>query len=177
MITKFRNFLNEWSNQDRIRQIKIDETIRVYDDDDLEVIIPKTLDSACLYGKSSKWCYASKSEQDLIKKGKIKDSTFSDYLETDIFYIFLMKKENKKYTLRFETGDFVDEEGENYEFSEFIKKYPKLKELLEIHIKNGIYQKYKYPHIHLDFMNIKNDNKTNPFDIEELKGDLEDFII
>ncbi|MCK9445638.1 hypothetical protein M0Q50_01955 [bacterium] len=34
-----------WSKSDRIRQIKLEETIHIYEDDDILVIIPKTFDS------------------------------------------------------------------------------------------------------------------------------------
>ena len=167
MIIKFTDYLLEyWSNNDKIRQIKIDETIHVYEDDDLLVVIPKTLDSACLYGKNTKWCFASKEDQKMIKTGRMTDdeSMFAEYIDSDVIYIFILKKTNKKYTFRFETGDFESETGERYNFSEFLEDYPKLKELLENHIKNGTYTKYPYPHIHLDVLNQKQIKKSrDPF--------------
>jgi hypothetical protein len=167
-----------WSKRDRIRQIKQDETIHVYEDDDVKVIIPKTLESACLYGKGARWCYVSNDELDMVKNGNLKeeDTTFSAYNDSDVFYIFIMKKENKKYTFRFETGDFRDEQDNDCDFPEFMKKYPKLKELLISHVKNGTYVKYIYPFIHLDFLNGNNDmfNKKIrlriPFEFEGLNG-------
>jgi hypothetical protein len=161
------NFLNEWSQRDKINLIKLDETIHVYEDNKILVVIPKTLESACLYGRETNWCYVSNFELDLVKKKEQneKDTIFGDYIETDIFYIFIMKTENKKYTLRFETGDFIDESGKSYDFSKFISNYTKLKKILISHIKNGTYQKYKHPHIHLDYINNNNNltNLTNPF--------------
>ena len=179
---KYLRTYENWSKQDRIRQIKQDETIHVYEDDDVKVIIPKTLDSACLYGKGARWCYVSDSELDLVKSGKLKeeDTVFGGYNDSDVFYIFLMKKENKKYTFRFETGDFRDEQDEDSDFQEFMKKYPKIKELLKRHVENGTYVKYIYPHIHLDFLNGHDMfNKVllrTPFEFD-VSGDLNGFKI
>ena len=171
MIIKFTDYLLEyWSGNDRIRQIKTDETIHVYEDDELVVVIPKTLDSACLYGKQTKWCYASKGDQEMIKNGRMTDeeSMFAEYVDSDVIYIFIMKKSDKKYTFRFETGDFEDETSERHDFAEFLEDFPDLKELLRIHITNGIYTKYPYPHIHLDMLD-KQEKFSNPFyDLSEI---------
>jgi hypothetical protein len=80
---KYLHTYENWSKQDRIRQIKLDETIRVYEDDDLLVIIPKTLDSACLYGKGTHWCYVSDGELNMVKRGELKeeDTVFGGYNE------------------------------------------------------------------------------------------------
>lgn len=152
-----------WTKEDRIRQIKLEETIRVYEDDDLLVVIPKTIHSMCLYGKGTTWCFASEDERQMVLDGRMASlgcqSTFDDYYDSDVIYVFIMKKEfdfmyrNKKYCMQFERGEFHDAKGSDKDFAKFLERFPKLKELLKIHITSGVYRKYPYPHMHLDYMN------------------------
>lgn len=168
-----------WSKEERIRQIKIDETIHVYEDDNLKVVIPKTQESALLYGKGTTWCFCSDKEYELYKDGKITETTFHDYTEDDVIYIFIMKNkklvsgENRKYCMRFETGEFHDEKGAKHDFAIFLKDYPKLKETLEAHVNSGTYIKYRYPFLHLDYMN----EKLIKINSDPFAGTLEGFEI
>jgi len=168
-----------WSIQERIRQIKIDETIHVYEDNDILVVIPKTIHSMCIYGKGTVWCLASDAEEKMVLDGRMKSlgcqSTFDDYNDIDVVYIFIMKNEkdfmgrNKKFCMQFERGEFHDAKGSDKDFAKFIDRFPRLKQLLITHVKSGIYRDYPYPHIHLDYINNKRLMKKlfNPFDLKE----------
>ena len=114
--------------------------------------------------------FASDSEKEMVDDGRMDkmgwQSTFDDYNDRDVIYIFIDKKNNKKYTLMFEDGRFVDELDEKVNFAKFIAKYPKLSEIIKGHIKNGTYRRYPYPHIHLDMFNPNlKPVFGNPFDM------------
>jgi len=182
-----------WTKADRERQIKLEETIRVYEDDDIKVIIPTTIDSMCIYGKGTQWCVASEDERKMVHDGtmtKMKwQSTFEDYYERDVMYVFIMKKKldyqgrNRKYIMMFEDGRFHDEKGTHHHFGAFLEKFPKLKETLISHINSGIYHEYPHKFIFIDYCggNNKSKNKLrNPFDDYsslqvEINGDLSQF--
>ena len=74
---------------------------KVYEDEQWLIIIPRTKEAACYYGKDTRWCTAAK-----------EDNMFDDYNNKGPLYINIHKPTNSKYQFHFETNSFMDEEDE-----------------------------------------------------------------
>lgn len=85
------------SKKDEIRRIKKDAE-KVYEDDEWLVVVPKTEEAACYYGKNTQWCTAAD------------NNNYFDYYNRDgKIYININKNTNKKFQFHFESNQFMDE--------------------------------------------------------------------
>jgi len=86
------------SKNDEIKKIK-SEADKVYEDSEWLVVVPKTEEAACFYGKGTRWCTAA-------TKG---DNRFDDYNERGKLYININKIDGRKYQFHFGDEQFMDE--------------------------------------------------------------------
>ena len=75
---------------------------KVYEDEQWLIIIPRTKEAACYYGKGTRWCTAATES----------DNMFDYYNNKGPLYINIHKPTNNKYQFHFETRQFMDEEDE-----------------------------------------------------------------
>ena len=68
---------------------------RLYEDDDVLVIRPKSHAASCYYGANTKWCTTNKGDSGYFEK----------YIKTGLLYYFIKKKENNKMALYRNTED------------------------------------------------------------------------
>lgn len=94
------------SKSQEIKNIKINDAIKVYEDSDWVVIIPATIDAAIFYGKNTKWCTSS------VKAA----NKFDTYNDLGNLYIFINKKNNKKYQYFFTGHELKDETNSDVKF-------------------------------------------------------------
>ena len=75
----------------------------VMDTPNFKVIIPKTEESACLYGTGTKWCTTAE-----------KDNKFDSYNKQGDLYIILTKIDGKdrKFQFHYESDSFMDERNQ-----------------------------------------------------------------
>lgn len=85
------------SKKDEIRRIKKDAE-KVYEDNEWLVVIPKTKEAACFYGKNTQWCTAADN-----------NNQFDYYNRDGKIYININKITNKKFQFHFESKQFMDE--------------------------------------------------------------------
>lgn len=98
IISQFKEEPNQASSKsDEIRKIK-EGADKVYEDSDWMVIIPKTKEASCYYGKGTQWCTAAEN-----------NNMFDDYNYDGKLYININKKDKKKYQFHFESSSFMDE--------------------------------------------------------------------
>ena len=76
------------SSRDRERELK-SQADKLYEDDDVLVIKPKTHAASCYYGANTKWCTSSTGGS----------GYFDKYRNMGQLYYFIKKKENVKYAL------------------------------------------------------------------------------
>ena len=85
------------SKKDEIRKIKKDAE-KVYEDNEWLVVVPKTEEAACYYGKNTQWCTAADN-----------NNQFNYYNRDGKIYININKYTNKKFQFHFESKQFMDE--------------------------------------------------------------------
>lgn len=95
------------SKQAKIRRIK-EGAERVYEDDEWLVIVPRTWQAACYYGKGTRWCTAS----------KVTDKLFHHYDKDGSLFININKSNRTKYQFHFATNTYADEADNSIAFEE-----------------------------------------------------------
>ena len=117
----------EISTSEKQKIIKLEGAKQVYDSENWKVIIPKTEEAACLYGKNTKWCTASKDDNNQFKR----------HNEQGPLYILINKKISndrdvmKKLQFHFESNQFMDTTDKSVNVTNFFKTYPELQILFE----------------------------------------------
>ena len=128
---------NEYNNLDDVEQGKEQEqgsASKVYEDGNVQVIVPHDEAAACRYGRGTRWCTAS-------TRG---DNYFDRYNRQGKLYILIPKNpehEGEKYQLHFPSGQYMNEHDEEVGLLNVFSRFPKLKEFFienEPDIKNLI---------------------------------------
>jgi hypothetical protein len=82
------------TEREKERELK-SQAERLYEDDDVLVIRPKSHAASCYYGANTKWCTSSAGGSGYFEK----------YIKTGLLYYFIKKKENTKMALYRNTED------------------------------------------------------------------------
>ena len=82
------------TEREKERELK-SQAEKLYEDDDVLVIRPKSHAASCYYGANTKWCTASSGSSGYFEK----------YIKTGLLYYFIKKKENNKMALYRNTED------------------------------------------------------------------------
>lgn len=97
------NTVQSTSKSDEIRKIKENGSERFYEDSKWLVIIPKTKEAACYYGKGTQWCTAATESHNM----------FDTYNSEGKLYININKQTGEKYQFHFESEQFMDAEDDS----------------------------------------------------------------
>ena len=115
---------NQQTNIEEQNFYKTDEAELLYNDNQIKVIMPRTKEASCFFGKGTKWCTAATN-----------NNMFSKY-KTGL-YIIIIKGTNEKYQFHFESNQFMDNADEPVDVNRLTEKYPVLYKIFhEIAIKN-----------------------------------------
>lgn len=112
------------SKKEENRQIKAEGTDFLHGENDVGVWHLKNEESACKYGKNTKWCTAADH-----------NNKFNEYNTTSPIYFIKGRNENneiKKYQFHPESGQFMDEKNEYIDVKDFVKRNPELKNVSEL---------------------------------------------
>ena len=82
------------TEREKERELK-SQAEKLYEDDDVLVIRPKSYAASCYYGANTKWCTTNKGSSGYFEK----------YIKTGLLYYFINKKENTKMALYRNTED------------------------------------------------------------------------
>jgi hypothetical protein len=82
------------TEREKERELK-SQAEKLYEDDDVLVIRPKSYAASCYYGANTKWCTTTKGSSGYFEK----------YIKTGLLYYFINKKENTKMALYRNTED------------------------------------------------------------------------
>jgi hypothetical protein len=116
----------EMSASEREKIIKLEGAEQVYEDENWKIIIPKTLEAACLYGKSTRWCTATPGNH-----------MFASYTKKGPLYVLINKREandrspKKKLQFHFDSNQFMDTTDSQIDIREFFITNPKIKEFFK----------------------------------------------
>jgi hypothetical protein len=89
---------NLQSNTEKEKQIK-QGAKKVFENNEWLIVVPETEESACYYGKGTKWCTAATKA----------DNQFNNYHRQGTLYILINKTNpSEKYQFHFESGEFKD---------------------------------------------------------------------
>lgn len=88
------------SKSDELRKTKQEGAEKVYEDEEWLVIVPRTEQAACLYGKGTKWCTAATGGNNMFKY----------YDKHGPLFININKRTGRKYQFHFDSQQFMDEQ-------------------------------------------------------------------
>lgn len=94
---------------------------KVYNDENVTIIIPEDEAAACKYGRGTRWCTAS-------TKGH---NMFNQYNSSGKLYILIPKQpkyEGEKYQLHFSSSSYMDENDDPVPLTDILKRFPGTKE-------------------------------------------------
>jgi hypothetical protein len=95
----------------------------LYNGSDLKVLIPKTEEAACWFGRGTQWCTAATHSTNY----------FSSYNAHGPLYIVMVKgRGGTKYQLHFPSMQFMDIEDNPIEFEDLLARFPKLADILDL---------------------------------------------
>lgn len=95
------------SKSDEVRKIKQDAD-KVYEDNTWQVIVPKSEEAACYYGKGTQWCTAANQSNNM----------FNFYNRSGKLFININKQTKEKFQFHFENSEFMDEQDNPISFED-----------------------------------------------------------
>lgn len=117
----------DMSTTEKEKIIKLEGAEQVYDSPNWKVIIPKTQEAACLYGKSTKWCTAAVENS----------NRFHYYDKQGPLYILIDKRikndrdHYKKLQFHFKTNQFMDTMDRQINLTDFFIQNTELKDFFK----------------------------------------------
>jgi hypothetical protein len=152
----------EQANSEEAAFYKTNQAKLLYNDNQIKVIIPKTEQTSCFFGKGTKWCTAA-----------TKNNMFSNYSKADDpLYIVMIKGSNEKYQFHFGTDQFMDATDLEINPVELFNKYPILWKIFEpIAIKNLYLPLIKNPSESVQLAAVQKDG----YSIRFIKNPSEDI--
>jgi len=100
---------------------------KVYTSDNYLVVVPKTQEASCAYGRGTRWCTASTGSYNY----------FNQYNKQGPLYIIINRKTQEKFQFHFPSEQYMNADDSAINVWEFFEKNPELKEFfLELGIKN-----------------------------------------
>jgi len=100
---------------------------KIYNSENYLIIIPKTREASCAYGRNTRWCTASTGSYNY----------FDNYNNKGPLYIIINKKTNQKHQFHFATAQYMDEDDDPIDVKSFIYNNPEIKNILvDLALKN-----------------------------------------
>ena len=122
-IRKLEDFISGFEEEDSELMSKTDiekeikKDIEKYELKNWTIVIPKTEESACFYGKGTKWCTAATGY----------NNQFSNYNSRGKLYIIINKNDpSEKYQFHFEDKQFMDVKDRDIVLGEFLEENEEL---------------------------------------------------
>ena len=100
---------------------------KIYNSENYLIIIPKTREASCAYGRNTRWCTASTGSYNY----------FDNYNTQGPLYIIINKKTKQKHQFHFASKQYMDENDDPVEVSVFVYNNPEIKNILvDLALKN-----------------------------------------
>lgn len=112
----------EMSGKETARKLK-EGAEKIYEDENLLVLIPRTYEAATFYGKNTKWCTTGENSSG--------PGNFNMYTKQGPLFIIIDKTDNKKYQWHFPSKQFKDATDREYDIKKLVDKFPVLCDIFE----------------------------------------------
>jgi len=89
------------------------QAILFHNDNQVKVVIPKTVAASKFFGKGTRWCTAAEN-----------NNRFAEYNDEGPLYIVILKGTNAKYQFHWESNQFMDARDEGINPNKLARKYP-----------------------------------------------------
>ena len=113
--TKDINQEEPTSKRQEKQQIKTEGAEVIAKGPDATLLKLKTEEAACYYGKGTRWCTAATGSSNMF-----------DYYNKQAPIYVLLGNDGRKFQIHFESEQYMDEEDNEVNFAELMKKYPTL---------------------------------------------------
>lgn len=101
---------------------------KVYNSENYMIVVPKTQEASCAYGRGTRWCTAATGSQNY----------FNQYNSQGPLYIIINKKNQEKHQFHFQSEQYMDDQDDQVNLDKFFDANPELKEpLVDLALKNG----------------------------------------
>ena len=143
------------SEREKERELK-SQADKLYEDDDVLVVRPKSFLASCYYGANTKWCTASKGSSNYFDK----------YTKTGELYYFIKKKENKKFALyrnpQERQTEIYNAEDRTIGLNELREEFPNQNDLIDDLMGSGVLIKNlrKFSRGLIDFHEMVNSDES-----------------
>lgn len=108
-------------NQKKLVQGLEKQVEKIYNSENYLILIPKTREASCAYGRNTRWCTAAK---------EVEHNRFDDYSRRGPLYIVIDKIANEKYQFHFQDKQYADENDEQLDTDWFFEQHPEIKEII-----------------------------------------------
>jgi len=141
------------------------QAILFHNDDQVKVVIPKTVAAAQFFGKGTRWCTAAEN-----------NNRFAEYNDNGPLYIVILKGTNAKYQFQWESDQFMDAKDEVINPNELARKYPILWKIFNsVAIKNKSLALHQNPSEAVQLRAVQQDGRAigyiqNPSEAVQLRA-------
>lgn len=119
------NVVNSRKTEREIEREAKSQAERIYEDDEVLVIKPKSHAASCYYGSNTKWCTTTAGNTNYFEK----------YMRSGVLYYFINKKSNEKYALYRNTDNKTNEvynsQDNLVKLEELREKFPNQNDLID----------------------------------------------
>jgi hypothetical protein len=122
-----RNKIREADHSKKLKDAEKDAE-KIYNSANYMIVVPKTQEASCAYGRGTRWCTASTGGTNY----------FYDYNSRGPLYIIIDKKDDEKYQFHFQSEQYMNAEDDPLDIREFFANNPELKNpLIQLARKNN----------------------------------------
>jgi hypothetical protein len=101
---------------------------KVYNSENYMIVVPKTQEASCAYGRGTRWCTAATGS----------NNYFHRYNNQGPLYIVIDKKTQEKYQFHFQSEQYMDAEDDRLDLDQFFDENPEMKNpLVDLALKNS----------------------------------------
>lgn len=119
--------IREQDNEQKMKDAEKDAE-KIYNSANYLILVPKTVEASCAYGRGTRWCTASTGSYNY----------FNQYSQKGPLYIIIDKKVNEKYQFHFQTEQYMNADDSQVDLKEFFETHEELKNpLIDLAIKNN----------------------------------------
>lgn len=120
VITLLNDYIEASEEKDLFKKAEKDAE-KVYDSENYLILIPKTKEASCAYGRGTRWCTASTGSYNY----------FDQYNKEGPLYIVIDKQSNQKYQFHFQSSQFMDSEDSPIEdLSNFFDSHKEIEPIM-----------------------------------------------
>jgi hypothetical protein len=120
-----QSYIDKVEEKEQMQSVE-KEADKIYTSENYYIIVPKTKEASCAYGKGTRWCTAAKNY-----------NYFERYSSDGPLYIIIDRKKNEKYQFHFQSNQYMNADDSQVNVKEFFDEHNEIKEfIIDLAIKN-----------------------------------------